>query len=222
MAKLLCETSFDTLVECANDGKDLYITGIYASSNKENRNGRKYRKSTLEREIEKLQESIGNKTLRGESDHPRDRANTLLERAAIMITELHWQGDDVIGKSLILDTDHGRNLKAILDKGNIGISSRGLGTVDSNGWVNENYKMLTFDAVGNASNFGSTVMDKVYEDLEFPLPEEIEAKRLEEAANNDEFKKEKLRKLDEENLLNAKKVYKQHIWQVLKTIEKSI
>ena len=213
MAKLLCETSFDTLVESVD--KDLYITGVFASAEAKNRNGRIYGKSILEREIQKLNESeVNNKSLRGELEHPRDRPNTLLERAAIMITELDWMGNDVKGKAVVLDTPHGQILKSILAKGNVGISSRGLGTVGSNGYVNENYKCISFDVVGNASNFGSTTMDTIYESMDFPLPDELEeqkAKDLSEA-----------KRIEEEKLNEAKIAYKKHLWTVIDKITKKL
>jgi len=86
--KLITESNFDMeMVESEKD-KSLYIMGIFSSAETKNRNGRVYPKNILEREIEKIQESIRNKTCIGQIGHPEDTPETNLEKAAIITEDL--------------------------------------------------------------------------------------------------------------------------------------
>ncbi len=68
-------------------------------------------------------------------------------RFAHRVVDLWVEGNVVWGKSLVLDTECGRTIKAMLEDGGvIGVSSRSLGGMDSNGIVNELH-VICFDAV---------------------------------------------------------------------------
>jgi hypothetical protein len=79
---------------------------------------------------------------------------TSLKRVSHLITDLRLEGDVIIGTATILDTQEGRNLKAIFDGGgSVGVSSRGFGTTKpgSNGEevVQDDYNLMTFDFVSD-------------------------------------------------------------------------
>jgi Prohead core protein protease. len=60
--KLITESRFDVAWKAVDeDGKNLYIEGIFSSAEIMNENGRRYRKNILEREIDKMQDSIKNR-----------------------------------------------------------------------------------------------------------------------------------------------------------------
>lgn len=167
MMKLITESNFDIKVE--KDDKKLYITGLFSSAEKKNNNGRIYPKSILEREISKLQVGCKDKTVLGELSHPTERAETLFEKAAIMIEDLSWKGNDVYGKAKVLNTPNGFILRGLIKDGvKVGISSRGLGEVNEDGSVKDSLKLLTYDMVQNPSNIGSWV-NGIYEGKEFNL-----------------------------------------------------
>jgi hypothetical protein len=83
--KLITERSYDYTVE--SDKKNLYIMGVFSTADKQNRNGRIYKKSILEREIKKLSEQIKQNNLLGELEHP-ERPEVNLAETAIKIEEL--------------------------------------------------------------------------------------------------------------------------------------
>jgi hypothetical protein len=86
--KLITETVEDIrLVESAENKKNLYLEGIFSTHSKENRNGRKYKKEILEREVSKLMPEIKAKRLYGELNHP-EKPEINLEKAAILIESL--------------------------------------------------------------------------------------------------------------------------------------
>lgn len=95
------------------------------------------------------------------------------ERYAILIKELKWEDGNIKGKAKVLGTPLGNIIKAVIDAGGaIGISSRGTGTVDEDGYVNDkNYKLITWDVVGNPSNSPSW-MNGIYEGKEWEVSED--------------------------------------------------
>lgn len=196
MAKLITEISKQVVTESID--KSLYVVGIFSSAEIKNNNGRVYAKSLLEREINKIQDQVNEKALFGQLSHP-DNPEINLEKAAIMIEGLEWDGDNVVGKAKVLEnTPCGDLLKGIIGNGGkVGISSRGLGTVSESGAVNDDYALITWDMVVNASNPGSKYVNGIYEGEEFSIikPQVMERKE-------------------------AEKIYTKHIWQVIKKIIK--
>ena len=162
--KLITETSYDfELVESKSKGVN--IVGIYSTAELKNNNNRVYKKDILEREIERVQEKVKNGTLWGELGHPPN-PEVNPERIAILTTELHWRGNDLYGKSKVLETPMGEIAKTLVKEGKMGISSRGLGTVSEDGYVNEDFNLITWDMVTDPSNHPSWV-NGIYEDREW-------------------------------------------------------
>lgn len=166
--KLITETSYDLeLVE--SKSKDPFIVGIFSSAELKNNNNRVYKRDVLEREVKKVSEKTKNGTLWGELGHPPN-PEVNPERIAILTTELHWKGNDVYGKSKVLDTPMGQIARTLVKEGKMGISSRGLGTVAENGDVNEDFNLITWDMVTDPSNHPSWV-NGIYEAQEWTIPD---------------------------------------------------
>jgi len=173
--RLITETSYDfELVESKTKGVN--IVGIYSSAELKNNNARVYSKDILDREVGKVQEKIDNKTLWGELGHPPN-PEINPERIAILTTMLEWKGNDVYGKSKVLDTPQGQIAKTLIKEGRMGISSRGLGTVAEDGNVNEDFNLITWDLVTDPSNNPSWI-NGIYEGHEW-LPKIAEKKESE-------------------------------------------
>ena len=82
------------------------------------------------------------------------------EKASHVVTRLWWEGNVLMGEGEILNTPHGKILKALINDGvRVGISSRGVGSgkVNENGIlvIGESYKLITFDAVADPSTFAA-------------------------------------------------------------------
>ena len=196
MAKLITETSYDLeLIESKSD-KDMHIVGIFSSANIENNNKRKYKKDILEREIKKVNEKIEKGSLWGELGHPPN-PEINMERISILTKKLEWKGDHVYGKSKVLDTPMGNIAKTLVKEGNIGISSRGLGTVSESGYVNEDFNLITWDLVTDPSNNPSWV-NGIYEGKDWKVNKEV-----------DEDKKDILNKIQqyEKHMINYLHLY---------------
>lgn len=149
----------EILTESTKDGKkSMYIHGIFMQSNKKNRNGRIYPKGIMEKAVEIFDRDLVSKNRAlGELNHPKDRLNIDPAEACHLITELKWNGDDVIGKARILEgTPKGAILKGLIEGGvSMGVSSRAAGSVKKNkqgiNEVQSDLRLATVDAVSDPS-----------------------------------------------------------------------
>lgn len=148
----------EILTEASVDGKKYqYIHGIFMQAEKKNRNGRIYPQSILENAVDIFNRDLVSKNRAlGELNHPA-RLNIDPAEACHLITELKWDGANVIGKARILEgTPKGAILKGLIDGGVcMGVSSRAAGSLKKNkGGINEVQKDLrisTVDAVSDPS-----------------------------------------------------------------------
>jgi hypothetical protein len=169
MLKLITEMSYDVTLSEGSRSKDLFIVGIFSTAEAENNNKRKYPREILERELDKIHEKVSNRYLWGELGHPPS-PEINPERIAILVEGLEWKGNNVYGKAKILDTPMGKIARTLVKEGKLGISSRGLGTVGEDGYVNEDYKLICYDLVTDPSNHPSWV-NGIYEGESFAIPD---------------------------------------------------
>ena len=128
-------------------GKNHFITGIFMQAEKLNRNGRVYPMHILEKEANRYNsEYVTKGRAFGELGHP-ENPQINLDRVSHLITSLHRDGNNFIGKAKILDTPNGKIVKSLLDGGaSLGVSTRGVGSLKShNGYqqVQDDYKLAT-------------------------------------------------------------------------------
>ena len=147
--KLITEEieSIEIITEERNGKKTLYITGPFLQAEITNRNGRCYPHSILEREVGRYNDKfIKSGRALGELGHP-DGPTVNLDRVSHMITSLHSEGNNFIGKAKILDTPMGNIAKSLLGEGvRLGVSSRGIGSlVERNGikYVSDDFMLAT-------------------------------------------------------------------------------
>ena len=139
----------------------MFLTGIMQRSDAQNGNGRVYPHAILEREIENYKKIVKERRALGELDHPEDSVVNL-KNASHMVTEVWWDGDDVLGKVQILNTPSGQVLKELVNAGvKLGISSRGLGSVSEQMGktiVEDDFQLICFDFVSEPSTTGAFMM----------------------------------------------------------------
>jgi len=150
------ENNLDVICEAKKNGeKNYFIEGVFMQSNKKNRNGRIYEKKTMEKAVEKyVTEQVKTGRAVGELYHP-EGPTVNLDKVSHKITDLHWQGNDVVGKASILKTPMGKIVEGLLDGGvKLGVSSRGMGSlVQKNGvsYVGDDFMLSTVDIVQDPS-----------------------------------------------------------------------
>ena len=143
-----------------NDGK-LIVKGVLQRAEAQNQNGRVYPKDLLTREAKKYTENfIQQKRALGELDHP-DSSVVNLQNASHNVLEMHFNGNDLVGTVEVLGTPSGNILKELFKSGiKLGISSRGLGSVEAIGengaqQVQPDFELIAFDFVSNPSTNGA-------------------------------------------------------------------
>ena len=137
--KLITEVteSLQYLAEEKDGKKSLYIEGPFLQAEVVNRNGRKYLKETMAKEVQRYTEQYINKNRAfGELGHP-DTPSINLDRVSHLVVGLRQEGNDWIGKAKILDTPMGCIVKNLIEGGaQIGVSSRGMGSLKAVNGVN--------------------------------------------------------------------------------------
>ena len=143
-----------------NNGK-LVVRGVLQRADTKNQNGRVYPKEILMREAKKYSEGfVKQKRAMGELDHPESSVVNL-QNVSHNITEMAFNGDDLVGTVEILTTPSGNILRELFKNGiKLGISSRGMGSVspmNENGAqeVGDDFELIAFDFVSNPSTHGA-------------------------------------------------------------------
>ena len=172
-----------------NNGK-LIVKGVLQRADTKNQNGRVYPKEILIREAKKyFKNFITQKRAMGELDHP-ESAVVNLANVSHNITEMSWNGDDLIGTVEVLGTPAGNILKELFKSGiKLGISSRGMGSVEAiNGdgdsqEVQNDFELIAFDFVSNPSTHGA-FMYPMHEGVEFRVVRNTKYGKVEAVINN--------------------------------------
>ncbi len=144
--------------------KTLYLNGCFIQGDVRNHNQRVYPVTEISNAVKTVMEQIrsGDSVL-GECDHPEE-LTVNLDRVSHMITEMSMDNANGVGKLKILPTPCGNIVKTLIESGvKLGVSSRGSGNVDDNGYVSE-FEIVTIDIVAKPSAPGA-YPQAVYEAL---------------------------------------------------------
>ena len=155
--KLITEhsESIQYITEGADAARSVFIEGIFMQAEKQNRNNRIYPKEILQNAVDVyVKEQVETGRAVGELNHP-DGPTINLDKVSHRITQLKWDGDDVIGKAQVLNTPMGQIVKGLVEGGvKLGVSSRGMGSIEErNGktYVKDDFILSTVDIVQDPS-----------------------------------------------------------------------
>jgi hypothetical protein len=141
----------------------LILSGVMQRADARNGNGRVYPHPILEREMNNYKRLVQERRALGELDHP-DQSVINLRNVSHLVTEVWWNGKDVMGKIQVLTTPSGQVLKSLIEASvKIGISSRGTGSVrESKGdtVVEDDFQLICFDIVSEPSTHGAFMMQE--------------------------------------------------------------
>jgi hypothetical protein len=136
----------------------MMLSGVMQRADAKNGNGRVYPENILRREVENYKKLVAENRALGELDHP-DESVINLKNASHIVTDIWWNGNDVMGKVKILTTPSGQILKSLVESGvKLGISSRGLGSVKEKSgltYVEDDFQLICFDFVSEPSTVGA-------------------------------------------------------------------
>lgn len=136
----------------------MMLSGVIQRADARNGNGRIYPHSVLSREMDTYKQLVQERRALGELDHP-DQSVINLKNVSHLVTEVWWNGKDVMGKIQVLSTPSGQVLRELVNANvKIGISSRGTGSVrESRGEtiVEDDFQLICFDIVSEPSTHGA-------------------------------------------------------------------
>ena len=150
------DSDLEVITEAKKDGtKSYFIEGVFMQADSKNRNGRIYEKRILESAVNKyVKEQVSTGRAVGELNHP-EGPTINLDKVSHKITELRFEGSNVVGKASILNTPMGKIVEGLLEGGvKLGVSSRGMGTlVNKKGtsYVGDVFMLSTVDIVQDPS-----------------------------------------------------------------------
>lgn len=136
------------IVEANEKGeKEYFIEGIFMQSEIKNRNGRVYPKEVMQKEVNRYRkEFVEKKRAFGELGHP-EGPTINLDKVSHLITTLEEDGNNYIGRAKILSTPNGQIVRNLIDDGaKLGVSSRGLGSLEEKGgaqYVKGDFQLAT-------------------------------------------------------------------------------
>ena len=135
----------------SEDGKDLVMAGLFIQGEVKNQNGRVYPKEEIRNAVESVRQRLSKgETVLGELDHPEE-LQINLDRVSHIITDMHCDNADGLGKLKIIDTPMGNIARSLLKAGaKLGVSSRGSGNVNESGRVSD-FDIVTVDIVAQPS-----------------------------------------------------------------------
>ena len=91
----------------SQNGGKLIVHGVLQRANAKNQNGRVYPREILERESDKYTASfVKQKRAMGELDHPESSVVNL-QNVSHNVTEMHWEGQNLVGTVEVLGTPSG-------------------------------------------------------------------------------------------------------------------
>ena len=127
--------------------KEYFIEGIFMQSEIKNRNGRVYPKEVMQKEVKRYNKEFVEKDRAfGELGHP-EGPTINLDKVSHMITKLEEDGNNYVGRAKILSTPNGQIVRNLIDDGaKLGVSSRGLGSLEQKGgaqYVKDDFQLAT-------------------------------------------------------------------------------
>lgn len=163
--QLLVETAYDGISaevidlpvnesteEDTPQGKRLFLSGIFMEAETRNINGRVYDRDEMMAQMQRINEAAARKHhVLGELDHP-NKLVVDIRNVSHRLMEMEMKDNRVFGKAEILPTPMGNIARTLIEADvQLGVSSRGAGSVnEADGRVN-NYRLITVDIVANPS-----------------------------------------------------------------------
>ena len=154
-------------------GKEYYIEGVFMQSEIKNRNGRVYPKDIMEKEVGRYRkEFIEKDRAFGELGHP-EGPTINLDRVSHLITSLEEDGDNYVGRAKILSTPNGQIVRSLISDGaKLGVSSRGLGSLESKGdaqYVKGDFQLATAADIVADPSAPEAFVEGIYEGVEWVM-----------------------------------------------------
>ena len=183
--------------------KDYFIEGVFMQSDIKNRNGRIYPEQVMKKEVDRyVKEFVEKDRAFGELGHP-DGPTINLDKVSHMITKLEQDGKNFMGRAKILTTPNGQIVRNLINDGaKLGVSSRGLGSLESRGGaqvVKDDFQLATAADIVADPSAPEAFVEGIMEGVEWVYESGILKARDFESMQK-ELKSARLNKLEETKL----------------------
>jgi len=197
------ETISPIITEGANGKKDYFIEGVFMQADIKNRNGRVYPKAIMEKEVNRYKKEFVEKDRAfGELGHP-EGPTINLDKVSHLIQSLDLEGKNYVGKAKVLSTPNGEIVKALINDGaKLGVSSRGLGSLEQKGnaqYVKDDFQLATAGDIVADPSAPEAFVEGIMEGVEWVYQNGI-LTQLQVEDMQKELRSAKLNKLEETKL----------------------
>jgi hypothetical protein len=204
--KLIAEfndTISPIITEAANGKKDYFIEGVFMQADIKNRNGRVYPKEIMEKEVNRYnKEFVEKQRAFGELGHP-EGPTINLDKVSHLIQSLTLEGKNYVGKAKVLSTPNGEIVKALINDGaKLGVSSRGLGSLEQKGnaqYVKDDFQLATAGDIVADPSAPEAFVEGIMEGVEWVYQNGI-LTQVQLEGMQKELRSAKLNKLEETKL----------------------
>ena len=197
------ETISPVITEAANGKKEYFIEGVFMQSDIKNRNGRVYPKAIMEKEVNRYKKEFVEKDRAfGELGHP-EGPTINLDKVSHLIQSLELEGKNYVGKAKVLSTPNGEIVKALINDGaKLGVSSRGLGSLEQKGnaqYVKDDFQLATAGDIVADPSAPEAFVEGIMEGVEWVMENGI-LTRIQVETMQDEMRNAKRNQLEETKL----------------------
>ena len=197
------ETISPVITESKNGQKEYFIEGVFMQSDIKNRNGRVYPKAIMEKEVNRYKKEFVEKDRAfGELGHP-EGPTINLDKVSHLIQSLELEGKNYVGKAKVLSTPNGEIVKALINDGaKLGVSSRGLGSLEQKGdaqYVKNDFQLATAGDIVADPSAPEAFVEGIMEGVEWVYQNGI-LTQLQVEDMQKELRSAKLNKLEETKL----------------------
>jgi len=197
------ETISPVITESKNGKKEYFIEGVFMQSDIKNRNGRVYPKAIMEKEVNRYKKEFVEKDRAfGELGHP-EGPTINLDKVSHLIQSLVLDGKNYVGKAKVLSTPNGEIVKALINDGaKLGVSSRGLGSLEQKGnaqYVKDDFQLATAGDIVADPSAPEAFVEGIMEGVEWVYQNGI-LTQLQVEDMQKELRSAKLNKLEETKL----------------------
>ena len=183
---LILERSGASLETKTADDGAVVLEGVFTEIGVKNKNNRIYEETEVLPHIKDLQDKVTTSKLLGELDHPKN-FEISLGNVSHVIEKLEYDPSTkkVMGRIRLLNTDKGRQAKALIEDGiPLHISSRAAGTVNESGKVSIK-KLFTYDLVADPG-FENAELKRVNESYGFDSNDDLYIYEVSESSSEDD------------------------------------
>lgn len=197
------ETISPVITEAANGKKEYFIEGVFMQSDIKNRNGRVYPKAIMEKEVNRYKKEFVEKDRAfGELGHP-EGPTINLDKVSHLIQSLELEGKNYVGKAKVLSTPNGEIVKALINDGaKLGVSSRGLGSLEQKGnaqYVKDDFQLATAGDIVADPSAPEAFVEGIMEGVEWVMENGI-LTRIQVESMQNEMRNAKRNQLEETKL----------------------